>query len=544
MQDADSIVSTLSPGRGKRWDAIIIGAGAAGSVFAHRLTRAGLDVLLLEMGPRYDDHRNQFVENDGVFFSRVWNNRGYRITGDGFTGAPNLGFGVGGGTLVWTALSLRMFEQDFRMRSRYGRPDGSSVEDWPIRLRELESYYDRAEAQMGVSGGPTPWDTPTRRPLPNPPHALYRASERLRDGMAREGIRSAPGPVAVASRDYRRQKECLHCGFCRSGCRIDAKYQADTALLIDAMNTGRLRLMSGVAVTRIDQNNGPNRASGVTFVDVATNTQHTVRAKVVIAANNPIELPRLFLNSRNDFAPNGLGNAHDNVGRNFFSHPSTITLGVVDECMNTAIGFNMGNLISLDYSHDRGGNRFIGGFIMAALNGSGAGVMAVDPYRPLWGANLKQQMLSYNNSMLMVSFCEGMPVRDNRITVDPNRLDGFGMPQANIHYQLHANDRAVFSEALATARRVMTAAGASAVFTTDSPFDSHPAGTMRMGNDPRTSVTDRFGRVHGLRNVYVGGSALFPTGSSVNPTLTLHALALRTADHIVEEFAAHREEAA
>lgn len=543
MSDSDSIISTLSSGRGKRWDAVVIGAGAAGSVFADRLTRAGLDVLLLEMGQRYDDHRNQFVENDGVFFSRVWSNRGYRITGDGFTGAPNLGFGVGGGTLVWTALTLRMFEQDFNMRSRYGRPDGTSVEDWPIKLRELEPYYDRAEAQMGVSGTATPWDTPTRRPLPNPPHRLYRASELLRGGMAREGIRSAPGPVAVASRDYRRQKECLHCGFCRAGCRVDAKYQADTALLTDALNTGRLRLLSGVAVTRIDQDNGPNQASGVTFVDLATNTQHKVRAKVVIAANNPIELPRLFLNSRNRFAPDGLGNAYDNVGRNFFAHPSTIALGVVDECMNTSIGYNMGNLISLDYSHDRGGDRFIGGFIMAALNGSGAGVMAVDPYRPLWGKELKQQMLSYNSSLLMVTFCEGMPVRDNRITVDPGRLDAFGMPQANIHYQLHANDRAVFAEALATNRRVMRAAGAKAVYTTDTPFDSHPAGTMRMGDDPRSSVTDRFGRVHGLRNVYVGGAALFPTGSSVNPTLTLHALALRTADHIVRNFAAHEEAA-
>ena len=533
MQDTDSFVSTLSSGDNKRWDAIIIGAGAAGSVFAHRLVHAGLNVLLLEMGPRYDDHKNQFVENDTAFFSRVWSNGGYRITGDGFTGAPNLGFGVGGGTLVWTALSLRMFEQDFRMRSVYGRPQGTSIEDWPISLRQLEPYYDRAEAQMGVSGAATPWDSPTRRPLPNPPHSLYRASERLRDGMAREGIRSAPGPVAVASRDYRRQKECLHCGFCRSGCRIDAKYQSDTALLIDAMKTGRLRIMSGAAVTRIDQDKGPNRASGVTFIDIATNTQHKVRAKVVIAANNPIELPRLFLNSRNEHHPSGLGNRYDNIGRNFFSHPSTITLGVVDECMNSAIGFNMGNLVSLDYSHGKGGNRFIGGFNMAALNGSGAGVMAVDPYRSLWGTDLKRKMLNYNNSLIMVSFCEGMPVCDNRITVDADRLDVFGKPQANVHYQLHANDHAVFAEAVGTARRIMRASGAREVYTTDAPFDSHPAGTMRMGLNPRTSVTTADGRVHGLHNVYVGGAALFPTGSSVNPTLTLHALALHSADRIL-----------
>lgn len=519
------------------WDAVIVGAGAAGSVFAHELTAAGLKVLLLEMGSRYDDHRAQFVENEAALFERVWSNNDYRVSGDGFTGAPNLGFGVGGGTLVWTALALRFFEHDFRMRSTYGVPPGSSVEDWPIRLRDLEPFYTKAERQMGVSGMVTQWDPPTRTAPPNPPHMLYQGSKLLKQGMASLGIRSAPGPVAVASRDYRRQSACLHCGFCRSGCRIDAKYQSDHALIRKAESTGRLAVLAGAVVTRINQGGAPHRAAGVSFIDSATKASHTVRGKVVVAANNPLELPRLFLNSANPLHPTGLGNQHDNVGRNFFSHLAMIGLGITAQCVETAIGFNMGNLISLDFCRAPSGGDFIGGFVFASLNGAGAGVMAVDPFRPLWGSRLKQAMPDYNNSLLSIAFCEGLPVQDNRITVDPNDRDVWGRPKVNIHYKLHSNDRAVFGEALRTTRYILGAAGAHTIHLTDESFDAHPAGTMRMGNNPRTSVTDRMGKVHGLQNVYIGGSALFTTGSSVNPTLTLHALALRTAEHIIREFA-------
>ncbi|UXY17135.1 GMC family oxidoreductase [Chitiniphilus purpureus] len=518
------------------WDAVIVGAGAAGAVFANELTRAGLKVLMLEMGPRYQDHRSDFVENEMDMWKRVWSSSDYQVTGDGFSGAPNLGYGVGGGTLVWTAVALRMLDHDFRMRSEFGQPAGSTVEDWPVSLRELEPFYTEAERQMGVSGEVMPWDPPGRPALPNPPHPIYRSSALLQEGMRRLGVRSAPGPVAIASRAYRQQSACLHCGFCRSGCRVDAKYQCDKALIEQALATRRLKLVTGAVVTQILQGNS-RRASGVRYIDSNTRATVNVRARVVIAANNPLELPRLFLNSANPFSPKGLGNYYDNVGRNFFSHLGTICTGEMGECVDTAIGFNMGNVLTLDFARPRAGANYIGGYAIESLNGAGAGVMAVDPFRGLWGSALKSAMNNYNRLLFTVTFCEGLPVSDNRITVDPNRRDAWGRPSANIHYQLHPNDHAVFTDAVATTRSILQAAGASNVASTDTPFDAHPAGTMRMGNDPRTSVTDRWGKVHGLDNVYVGGAALFVTGSSVNPTLTLHALAIRSARRIVKEFA-------
>jgi choline dehydrogenase-like flavoprotein len=537
-QASSSVLTSSDP---SIWDAIIIGGGAAGCVFANELTAAGLKVLMLEMGPHYTDHYNEFKESELAMWSRIWDNGDYQVTGDGFTGAPNLGFGVGGGTLAWSSVALRMFEQDFKMRETYGKPYGSTVEDWPVQLNELEPYYEEAERQMGVSGCRGPWDPSNRSEMPNPPHPLYKGSSVLQKGMTELGIRSTAGSVAVASRPYQQQAECLHCGFCRSGCRIDAKYQADHVLLPSAMATGRLKLITHAVVTRILQADSGHRASDVSYIDSSTGISHSANAHIIVAANNPLEIPRLFLNSANEHSPRGLGNQHDMVGRNFFSHSGTIGVGVTDQCLDTAVGFNMANLISLDYAHGRGEGKFIGGFTLVSLNGAGAGVMAVDPYANLWGSQLKQAMTTYQNSISTLAFCEGLPVADNRITVSQNRKDSWGRPMANIHYQLHDNDRAVFAEAVATNRRILAAAGARTIFTTDSSFDAHPAGTMRMGNNRRNSVTNSFGRVHGLKNVFVAGSALFVTGSSVNPTLTLQALALRTASHIIEEFSELRD---
>ncbi len=514
------------------WDIIIIGAGAAGAVFAKEMTDSGYKVLMLEKGKHYKNHNQDFAENELAMFERVWDNSQYQKTGNGFTGAPNFGFGVGGGTLVWTSVTPRFFARDFRLRSLYGRPSGTSIEDWPISLADLEPYYDRAERQMGVSGKITPWDPPTRTPPPNPHFGYYRSSVLLARGMHRLGIRSAPGPVAVNSRKYRGRKECLHCGFCRSGCRIDAKYQADNALIEKALKTGNLQLRSNVVVTKIETVSNKNKVSGVRYIDTTTGIEHRAKANIVIAANNPIEIPRLLLSSANSSHPKGLGNQFDQVGRNFFAHPSTIGIGVMNECVNSSIGFNMGNILTLDFCETNNPSDQIGGFSLLSLNGSGAGVLAVDPFRKLWGDALKKEMGGYNNSIFTIAFCEGMPVPENRISINTQNRDKYGVPIAKIHYQLHENDQRVFAKAVTTSQRVLKSSGAREVHILNTPFESHSAGTMRMGLDSKLSATNAFGQVHGLRNLFIGGSALFASGSSVNPTLTLHALALRTASYI------------
>lgn len=515
------------------YDAIIIGLGAAGSVFAHRLTRAGYRVLALERGKHYQDHRQEFIENETAMWPLIWDNSVYEATGNGFSGVPNLGLGVGGGTLAWTAVSLRFFKRDFRFRSTYGSVPGTTAEDWPISLSQLEPYYDEAEEQMGVSGAITPWDRKGRRPPPNPPFPYYPGSVLLEQGMQRLGIRSAPGAIAINSREYQGRSACVNAGFCRSGCRIDAKYHADQVLVAEALRTGRLDLRTNVVATRIETWPSGCRVRGVTYLDLTTGRRETARARIVIASNNPIELPRLFLESDSPAHPNGLANAFDQVGRNFFCHVGSIGLGITRDEVKTAIGANMGNLMTLDFCGSEPGSPYRGGFALLSLNGSGAGLMAVDPLRRYHGAALKERMSKYNRSILLIAFSEGLPAAENRVTIDRSRLDEHGRPVASVHYAWLDNDIRVLEGALAKMEEVLRASGAEEVYLTKPAFESHPMGTMRMGRDPRTSVTDRWGEVHGVRNLFVGGAALFVTGSSVNPTLTLHALALRSADRIV-----------
>ncbi|WP_147305508.1 GMC oxidoreductase [Alkalilimnicola ehrlichii] len=438
--------------------------------------------------------------------------------------------------MAWTSVSLPFFEHDFRMRSLYGQPAGSSVEDWPLDFAELEPFYFKAEQDLGVSGTVMPWERPDRPPRPFPPFAYYRTSERLKTGMDKLRIRSAPGPVAVASRTAGNRTACLHCGFCRSGCRIDAKYQADHTLIKDALATGRLTIIDNAMVFRINQGIQPRVATGVSFVDLRNGNTYSVKSRLLFVCNNPFEIPRLFLNSASPRHPNGLGNRFDNMGRHLLSHPGAVAVGVTDECMNGSIGYNMGNIVTLDFGTPRPRQRYYSGFVLEAINGAGAGVIAVDTYAHLFGSELKNTLRTYNQSLFVIAFCDGLPVRDNRVTVDPNALDEHGIPKAKIHYDWHPNDLKVLGAAKRALHLILKASGAHTVQLTEKPFEAHPGGSMRMGRSPRTSVTDPFGRVHELDNVYIGGAALFVTGSSVNPTQTLHALALRTADHVKRRF--------
>lgn len=516
----------------EQYDAIVVGAGAMGAVFAHELTQAGMDVLCIEKGQFFQNHREQFVENELETFRLVWDYSGYEITGDAFDGGPNLGAHVGGGTLAWTATALRMFDHDFRFRSRWGNPSGANVADWPISKRMLQPYYDRAEQQMGVSGESNWWDEHHSAPLPNPPMPLYPSSRVLQNGFDVVGLRSSFGRVATNSRTYQGRSACLNCGYCRSGCRVDAKYQADEVLIKPALATGRLTLVTNSVVTRVETDLLGIVAKEVRYVDLTSGAETRARGKFIILCNNPFEIPRLLLSSTSRRHRHGIGNHFDQIGRNFYSHATCIGMGLTDQDLRTFVGHSMCNLMSLDTCVNREHKDYKGGFSLLSLNGAGAGSLAAFPLHKLHGMDLKQRMAYYNNSMVLLAFIEGMPVADNRVTVNRHKTDIFDMPLPQVHYQWHENDLRAFDHAVEKINEVLTAAGSNEVFTSEI-FESHPMGTMRMGHNPMTSATDRYGRVHGLTNLYVAGGCLFPTGSSVNPTLTMHALALRSSKKII-----------
>lgn len=521
------------------FDVIIVGGGITGAIFANELSGLGLRILILEKGRHYRNHREEFKESELDMWSRVWPSRQYEVEGGAFTGAPNFGLGVGGGSLVWTNVALRFHRHDFRMKSEYGEVPGAALDDWPISYDDLEPFYNEAEDQLGVAGAETPWEDQRQHAFPFPAFAPYDSSIALKEAMASIGLRSGPGPVAVASVTRDDRNACMHCGFCRSSCRIDAKFQADHALIDPLLKSGSIELVSQAEVLRLTTGDRADCVRAVEYIDLESGSRQEARGRLFFVCNNPIETPRLFLNSSSAAHPAGLANQNDLIGRYLFGHIGSVAAGSTSRCMNTSVGYSMGNVISLDCLRPSASDLHVGGFVIESLHGAGAGVLAVDPYRMLWGTQLKNAMRRYNHGMYMVSFGETMPVFDNRVTLSSTLKDAHGMPQARIEYKWHENDMAVDRRARETLTSIMKAAGASRVDINPTPFEAHLQGTMRMGQDPRTSVTNPWGQVHGLRNVYVGGASTYVTGSAVNPTLTLYALALRTAKHVRERFGLH-----
>ena len=203
-------------------DVCIVGAGAAGGLMFRLLAEVGLRVVLIEAGPWYAEPRRQFDEHELRMRKLWWPESQYLLTGTAKRGRVNTGFGVGGGTLVWTGAAFRLFEDDFRVHDIEGDVAGASLADWPLTYANLAPYYDAVEAHIGVAGGPTPWDAPRRKLPPQPPHGYHQHTVVLRDGFARLGLRTAPGPMAVASRPLANREACCACGFCIQGCRTGA----------------------------------------------------------------------------------------------------------------------------------------------------------------------------------------------------------------------------------------------------------------------------------------------------------------------------------
>ena len=514
------------------YDAIVVGAGAIGAVYCHELTKAGMRVLVIEKGQYFENHMDDFVENELNMFPLVWDHNNYDISGNAFDGGPNLGANVGGGTLAWTAAALRFFKDDFRFKTKWGAVEGAAVEDWPISKRQLQRYYEIAERQMGVSGTEIPWDENGDTPPPLPPLPYYRGSKVLETAFESIGLRHGHGRVATNSEPYDGRPACVNCGYCRSGCRSDAKYQSDRALIKPALETGNLTLVTESIVTKVHTKRKGKKASGIDYVNTMTKEKFHATADYVILCNNPIEIPRLLLSSTDKYHPNGIGNQYDQIGRHFFSHATSIAMGLTNQDLRSAVGHSMSNIMSLDLCQNEEFNDFVGGFSLLSLHGAGAGPLAAYSLKHFNGCDLHQHMSRYNSSLVMISFIEAMPVPTNRININRDVLDEYGMPVGTVHYEWHPNDLAAYERAKQKMTQVLNAAGSDTVFVSDN-FESHPMGSMRMGNDPHTSATDRFGRVHGVKNLYVGGGCLFVTGSSVNPTLTMHALALRSAHKIL-----------
>ncbi|HJZ49741.1 MAG TPA: GMC family oxidoreductase [Roseiflexaceae bacterium] len=538
-----------------RYDAIVVGAGAGGGVAACVLAEAGKRVLLIERGRdlAYDDIPRDHLRNHR--FSRYGHNTGPDLEGnprvfvdaDGAErvirphedGYQNNAMAIGGGTRVFGAQAWRFLPADFAMASTYGAPAGSSLADWPIGYDELAPYYERAEWEIGVAGDSAAsariW--PRAREFPMAPLPLSRQGAMLRRGAKALGWDTLDVPLLINTTPYGGRAACIRCQHCVGfACPTDAKNGTHNTMIPRALASGHCELVSQAMVERIDSE-GDEHVSGVTYIDGA-GQRHSPRAEIVICAGGAIETARLLLNSASSHDPHGLGNAHDQVGRNLQGHYYPGGFGLLPEPVYDGLGPGV-TTATVRFNH--GNNGVIGGAMLA----DEFIVLPIifwnrhlPPELPKWGLANKQWMRdNYRRVIRVTGPVQEIPSPAARVTLDPTVRDRWGIPVARLSGTTHPETVRTAQFIHERAREWLRAAGATQVWGKPPRLrisgGQHQAGTCRMGDDPRTSVVDRNCRVHGYENLYIADGSVHVTNGGFNPVLTIMALAFRTAEHIV-----------
>jgi choline dehydrogenase-like flavoprotein len=561
---------------------LIIGSGAGGSVAAWELARAGHPVVILEKGRNLlpglgtaggigttfgNDEIKQgraFENQDELLEPRTGRSQLEALQGTArsFVGDINsLPTTVGGGTVHWDAKTPRFWRQDFKGRSLYGPVPGANVADWPLTYDELAPFYDEVEARLGVQGdlASIPASTLAQAPRsgpftlsPNPP--MYGGSL-IAQGARALGYSAYPFPMAVNSQPFDGRPRCNSCGFCSGfGCPTNARGGAAVSFLHHALLAGA-QLIPRAFVDRLITSADGKRVTGVSFRDAAGAAQ-SLSADIVILAASAIETARLMLLSANGAHPDGLGNRSGQLGANLMFHYFTLGVSVFNEdvhawrgpsttfVIDDFVGPDLPAAAQFGLPYLKGGICEVGGSFLLLQE---AGIYAAFPNT--WGTPHKDLMRSglIRRQIAGLSMVgEDMPQLANRVDLDPDIRDVYGVPVPRVTHTAHAFEIAA-STVIGPKLAAICAAAPGALAGFELPVatlaeltgsggalagpasTAHIMGTARMGDDPAISVVNASGRVHEIDNLYVADGSVFASSGGFNPTLTIMALSLRMA---------------
>jgi choline dehydrogenase-like flavoprotein len=526
-------------------DFAIVGSGAAGGILAKELSTAGFSVVVLEQGPRLTESQFDHDEFGTFIQSKNSNNpatqpQTFRATpADKAQRALTLIYGrlVGGSNAHFTGNFWRLRPSDFNEASVLGGMPGTGFVDWPITYDELEPYYTKAEWELGVSGEPGPFDPPRSRPYPMPSLPVKSSGVLLEQGARALGLHPQSTPMAINSQFYNGRPACQHCGFCLFFmCEFRSKSTSMTTMLPVAEATGRCEIRAGCYVARVETNRA-GRATGVAYFDARKRLQ-LQRARAVVLCANGAETPRLLLNSETSRFPNGLANSSGVVGKYLmfntyfgvnaqFEHP----LNEYKSVQNTRMVLDF-----YDTDPKRG---FYGGGGIDARFGKYPITFALaglPPGSPTWGEGFARGLAEqFSRTMFFGTHGTSLPLEANSVTLDPGLKDAWGLRCMRVTYKDHPDD--LKNAEFLSARAMQIAQAAGALNAWPEPIQPqtqsvHLLGTCRMGNDPRTSVVDRYHRTHDVPNLFICDGSSMVTSSRGQPTETISALAFRAGEHI------------
>jgi len=532
-------------------DFAVVGSGAAGGVMARELSQAGFNVLVFEQGPRFspadfehDELKYFFMSGLTVdprlspqTFRKSSSADARQPTGPMATQPALYARLVGGSSNHFTANFWRFREIDFHERSVLGTIPGTGFADWPISYEELEPYYTKVEWDVGVSGlaYANPFDAPRTKPYPMPPLPVKSSGVLLERGARKLGLHPYPAPMAIASQPYRGRPACVHCGFCMGfGCEARAKSSSLYTMIPEAEATGRCEVRAQSYVFRV-ATNAVGRTTGVHYFD-GGKKEHFQKARAVVVCANGAETARLLLNSESPRFAHGLANSSGLVGKYLMFNQGSSVHAVFEHELNEYKSVQTTRVVHDFYDADPKRGFYGGGGIDGRINPQPAiWAMSAGGELPLWGADLKARLEAFPRSMVAMGHTTSLPVEANSVSIDPTFKDAWGIPAIRVTYKDHPDDLA-FARFLQDRQvEIMQAAGAQKVWreaVEESVWSVHLMGTARMGNDPATSVVDKYHRTHDVPNLFLCDGSSFVTSGRGQPTMTIQALAFRAADHI------------
>ncbi len=551
----------------KLYDVCIVGSGAGGGMAAHVLTRAGADAVMLEAGGYWDNSRDSAMLSwpyqsprrgastrerpFGEFDACVG---GWDIEGEPYTRAEGTQFDwwrarmLGGRTNHWGRISLRFGPDDFRGKSLDGLGD-----DWPISYDDLAPYYDRVDRLIGIFG--------SNEGLRNHPGGVFHPPPKprcyellVKRAADKLGVTCIPARMSVITKPHNGRAACHYCGQCGRGCMTNSNFSSPNTLIFPARKTGKLTLLTN-AMAREVSTDDAGLASGVSYVDKRTGTDRHVRARIVVLAASACESARLLLNSKSSRFPQGIANSSGAAGKYLTDTTGTDVAGFIPKMVNhvphNEDGVGGGHLYmpwwidnkKLDFP--RGYHVEIWGGLGVPSYGFGGGIHRY-PSGGGYGKNLKEDYRRYYGSTVGFSGRgEMIPNADSYCEIDPVVKDKWGIPVLRFHWKWSEHEYKQVKHMQETFRALIAEMGGevfSPMPTREQGYSIaaggriiHELGTTRMGNDPNTSVLDRNCQAHDVRNLFVADGGPFVSQADKNPTWTIMALAMRTAEHIVEQ---------